>query len=168
MATPGSESGKPCPFFTIFPEDCAQHVVSGVDPMISYHLFFCPLPRIVIFSRVEIFFQETRLRHNPRPIIFRHWILFPIFDQPLHSLDTPSEVWPNTGGLAPHPAVSALAKDGDWPPTALPQSEAHLHLPQDSPHPSQQPLHSPDWEPPLPLVTPQVCPGPRLGARPLI
>jgi len=132
--------------------------------VISDHsVFFRLLPRIVIFPRVEIFFQAPRLCHNPMPIIFCLWILFPYLIN--HSLDTPCEAWPNTRGQAPHPAVAPLAKDRDWPTTPLPQPEAHLHLPQDFIHPSQQLLHSPDWDPPLPLVDTLGVAWPKTGGQ---
>jgi len=79
--------------------------------------------------------------HHPSPLD-----PLALSDQTLHSIDTTSEAWPNTWGQAPQPAIASLAKDGNWLHTALPQTEAHLHLPQYSLHQPQQPLHSTDWE----------------------
>jgi len=96
--------------------------------------------------------------------------------QPLYSPDrepppSPADIaglaWRITGGLAPLPAVSLVAKDGFLPFTALPQPRAHMHLPLDPPQPTEQPMHRPNGEPPLsPVDTPDEAMANDVGQDP--
>jgi len=131
----------------------SQKIVLNL-PLIRYFYHLSPP-----FPLMVILFHALQLCHNPRRTILCLWTQFPYLNN--HCTVLTPQVWPGPRlGARPPSSCCPIGQEWRFAPSALPQPQAHLHLPHDSLHPPQQPLHSPDGEPLLsPVTTPMATDG---------